>query len=190
MAVYDKLRKQDYRGAAEIAAIVGLALIVSYILKIFIVTVYYIPSPSMEPYLMVNDKIVVNKMAYSFHTIARGDIVVFDAPKSVKTPKVQALVKRVVGLPGDTVEGRCDDNEIRCVVRVYVNGKRLNEPYLVKDLAYSKFGKIDVPANSVLMMGDNRDNSDDGRFFGPTPKNTIVGRAYFRIWPLKNFGPL
>lgn len=72
MAVYDKLRKQDYRGAAEIAAIVGLALIVSYILKIFIVTVYYIPSPSMEPYLMVNDKIVVNKMAYSFHTIARG----------------------------------------------------------------------------------------------------------------------
>ena len=118
----------------------------------------------------------------------RGDIIVFDAPEQVRTEKIKDLLKRVVGLPGDTVEGRCANNETTCEVDIYVNGKKLNEPYLVDGLQYSPFPPITVPANSVLPMGDNRDNSEDGRVFGPIPKDTIVGRAFFRLWPISGFG--
>jgi signal peptidase I len=176
------------RNIVEIVVIVVVAVIVAIFVRLFLLQLFYIPSPSMDPYLKVNDKIFVNKLAYKFHDIKRGDVIVFDAPEGVKTEKVKDLIKRVVGLPGDTVEGRCPNGETKCVVQIYVNGKRLKEPYLVPGIVYGTFTPIQVPANSVFVMGDNRDDSEDGRFFGPTPKKTIVGRAFFRIWPASGFG--
>lgn len=145
----------------------------------------------MEPYLKVDDKIFVNKLAYKLHDIERGDVIVFEAPEAVRTDKIKDLVKRVVGLPGETVEGRCPGGQQECIVQIYVNGKLLEEPYLHEDnLKYGAFAPITIPSNSVLALGDNRDASEDGRRFGPIPTDTIVGRAYFRIWPMDRFGSL
>lgn len=179
---------QNYRGFVEIVVIIVIAVVVALIVRMFLLQLFFIPSESMDPTLKVNDKIFVNKLAYKFHDVERGDIIVFDAPEQVRTEKIKDLIKRVVGLPGDTVEGRCANNETTCEVDIYVNGKKLNEPYLVDGLQYSPFPPITVPANSVLPMGDNRDNSEDGRVFGPIPKDTIVGRAFFRLWPISGFG--
>ncbi len=191
------LKNKNVRGAIEIAVIIIIAIVGSIILRMFFLALFYIPSASMDPYLKVNDKIFVNKLAYTFHDVERGDIIVFDAPDSVKNqniegsnaPQIKDLIKRVVGLPGETVEGRCELETVnQCVVDIYINGKKLNEPYLSKNISYAPFEPIEIPANSVLAMGDNRDDSEDGRFFGPTPKKSIIGRAFFRLWPSSRFG--
>lgn len=182
-----KLTSQS-RAFIEIAGIAALALIAAMIIRIFLLQLFYIPTPSMVPYLNKNDKITVNKLSYKFHDVERGDVVVFEKPKLVTQAKVKFLIKRVVGLPGETVEGRCPADQQICPVTIYIDGKKLNEPYLVKNLEWIPFDKITVPADSVFVMGDNRNNSQDGRFFGTTPKNKIIGRAFFRIWPLDNFG--
>lgn len=170
------------------AVIVVAAVLIALLVRLFLLQLFYIPSPSMDPYLRVNDKIFVNKLAYQFHNIERGDVIVFDAPDSVRTNEVKDLIKRVIGLPGDKVEGRCPDNQTQCVVEIYVNDRKLTEPYLVEGIVYEPFPPIQVPANSVLVLGDNRDESKDGRVFGPIPKDTIVGRAFFRLWPGNGFG--
>lgn len=180
--------KQDLRGLGEIVAIVLIAVVVALVVRIFLLQLFYIPSGSMDPYLKVNDKVFVNKIAYKFHDVQRGDIVVFDAPPSVKTPQINDLVKRVVGLPGETVEGKCAKRETLCVVSIYVDGEKLEEDYLEPGIVYRPFEPIDIPANSLLVMGDNRDDSEDGRYFGPIPIDSIVGRAFFRIWPIERFG--
>ena len=191
------MKNKHIRGVVEIAIIIMIAIVGSIILRLFFLALFYIPSPSMDPYLKVNDKIFVNKLAYTFHDVERGDVIVFDAPDSVKnqhvegssTPKIEDLIKRVVGLPGETVEGRCAiETANQCVVDIYINGKKLNEPYLSKNISYAPFDPIQIPANSILAMGDNRDDSEDGRFFGPTPKKSIIGRAFFRLWPSSRFG--
>lgn len=183
-----KSRKHRYRGLIEVVVIMVIAVFVALIVRTFLLQLFYIPSASMDPTLKVNDKIFVNKVSYKFGDVTRGDIVVFDAPDSVKTAQIKDLVKRVIGLPGDLVEGRCENKIKKCVVDIYVNGEKLDEPYLEENIIYSPFTPISVPANSILVMGDNRDDSEDGRYFGPISEDLIVGRAFFRIWPLSNAG--
>lgn len=178
----------NFRGTIEFVLIIVTALVIALIIRMFLLQVFFIPSPSMDPYLKVNDKILVNKLAYKFHDVERGDVVVFDAPKSIRTNKIKDLVKRVVALPGETVEGRCPDGETSCELEMYINGKKLEEPYLVDGIIQKPFGPVSVPSNSIFVMGDNRDDSEDSRFFGPIAKSTIVGRAFFRIWPGSGFG--
>jgi len=156
--------------------IVG-AFLIAVVVRAFLFQAFYIPSASMEPTLQKNDRVLVNKLSYKLHDVHRGDIIVFKAPKDVNPP-VKDLVKRVIGIPGDTVEGRADGY-------VYVNGKRIHEPYLKPPgITTPGFSKRTVPPDHYWVMGDNRVVSEDSRFFGFIPKKDIVGRVFIRIWPL------
>jgi signal peptidase I len=170
--------KHGGRDAARVAfewiGLVVLALLIALLIKTFLFQAFYIPSASMEPTLKIHDRVLVNKLSYKLHDVHRGDIVVFKAPKG-SDPGIDNLVKRVIGLPGDTVEGRGG--------HVYINGKQLPETYLPKGTFTSDFAAVKVPPNSYWMMGDNRGNSKDSRVFGFITKREIVGRVFVRIWP-------
>lgn len=165
------------RGAASGWGItIGVAVIVTVIVKMFLLQAYSIPSPSMVPTLEVGDRVLVLRLNTD---PARGDIVVFDRPPN--DPKTSpddpdVLIKRVIGLPGETVESRDG--------KVYVDGKKLVESYLADDVETIISEPIVVPDGEILVLGDNRTSSFDGRFFGPISKDLIVGRAIARIWPI------
>lgn len=181
----------------EFPILILVALAVAILIKTFLFQAFYIPSSSMEDTLQVNDRVLVTKFEYQFGEVSRGDVIVFDdprggfeeAPESVidsavrnvlesvglRTPRSE-FIKRVIGMPGDVVEGRDGD--------VWVNDIRLVEPYL-KDPTYVhlEFGPVIVPDGMYFVMGDNRASSQDSRFFGPIPGEDIVGRAFVIIWP-------
>jgi signal peptidase I len=179
-----------FRIIVEWTVLILAALAIAFLIKTFLFQAFYIPSASMEPTLKIGDRVLVNKLSYDFHDVHRGDIVVFKAPPSAQSGGIQDLVKRVIGLPGDTVTGRQDGS-------VYINGRRLSEPYLpkgtptdVRDVPPGCGRPSDgnagcvVPAGTVLVLGDNRTESKDGRVFGPIKQSSIVGRVFIRIWPL------
>jgi len=178
--------------------IVGAALI-AFLLKVLVAQAFFIPSESMTPQLLVSDRVLVSKLSYRLHEPRRGDIVVFDCPPDecgedsggggglrgvvrslgegmgVIQPSTEEFIKRVVGLPGETVEGR--DGQ------VYVNGKRLIEPYLPPGTVTSNLPPATVPPGELFVMGDNRGNSSDSRVFGPVRRASVVGRAVLKVWP-------
>ena len=175
------------RSAIEWVVIIVAALIVAFLVKTFLIQAFYIPSASMEPQLNIRDRILVNKLSYRLHEIHRGDIVVFSRPDcAVRDPEIKDLVKRVVGLPGDKVEGRDGG--------VFVNGRRIVEDYLPEGQTTSDFGPVEVPEGKLWMMGDNRENSSDSRVLcgGPTfiDEDAVVGRAFVRVFPVTRLGLL
>jgi signal peptidase I len=180
--------KHTFVGATvEWVVIIVAALIVAFLVKTFLIQAFYIPSASMEPTLDISDRILVNKLSYRLHDIHRGDIVVFERPEcAVRDPAIKDLEKRVVGLPGDTVQGRGGG--------VLVNGHKLSEPYLPADQSTSDFGPVEVPDGKLWLMGDNRENSSDSRVLcgGPTfiDEDSIVGRAFVRVFPVTRLGLL
>jgi signal peptidase I len=167
------------RMAFEWVGLVVLALIIALLIKTFLFQAFYIPSESMVPTLKVHDRVLVNKLSYKLHAVHRGDIVVFKAPPG-SDPGIDDLVKRVVGLPGETVSGHGG--------HVYINNKELSEPYLPAGMYTSDFAPVKIPPNSYWVMGDNRINSKDSRVFGTISKGKIVGRVFVRIWPLSRLG--
>jgi signal peptidase I len=181
----------------ELVVLVVTALVIAVVVKSFFAQAFYIPSGSMLPQLQINDRVVVSKVAFRLHDPHRGDIVVFDAPggkapdssplpervvRSVvqsiglAAPSTDEYIKRVVGLPGERVEGHGG--------KVLVDGRELVEPYLPKGVVTSDFSAVVVPPKTLWVMGDNRGNSADSRVFGPVPEKTVVGRAFIRVWPL------
>ena len=178
------------RIAIEWLVLIGTAVLIAILIKSFLFQAFYIPSASMEPTLKIHDRVLVNKLSYDFHDVHRGDIIVFKAPPSAQSGGIQDLVKRVIGLPGETVTGGADSS-------VYINGRRLSEPYLpkgtptdIRDVPPGCGRPADgspgcvVPADTVLVLGDNRTESKDGRVFGPIRQSSIVGRVFLRIWPV------
>jgi signal peptidase I len=186
------------RRLAEDAGLITIAILVAIVARAFVAQAYYIPSTSMVPQLQVNDRVVVSRLAYHLHPVHRGDIVVFKAPPQLATssntssnPVVRlfrdagvalgmtqdqtVLIKRVIALPGERVWAAGG--------RVYVNGDLLLEPYLPRGTITDAFGPVRVPAGDVWVMGDNRPDSEDSRYFGPVPEHTIIGRAIWRVWP-------
>lgn len=161
-----------------IAVLVG-AVLVALVVRTFLFQAFSIPSGSMESTLEVRDRLLVNKLSYQFGELERGDIVVFLKPDDLVSP-YDDLIKRVIGLPGEVVEGR--DNQI------FINGEPLAEPYLDEGTVISTFGPEEVPADHVWVMGDNRSNSSDSRVFGPIDIDRIEGEAFFRYWPLPRIG--
>lgn len=184
-------KKQAARNRALvewIAVIVG-AIAVAFLVKTFLVQAFFIPSSSMEPTLQVNDRVLVNKLSYDFNDPGRGDLVVFEKPDNLVS-ETDDLIKRIVGLPGETLE--LIDG------RVYIDGRGLNEPY-VREIPTNWLGfdatarelcsgenLCVIPEGYVFVMGDNRTGSTDSRRFGPIREDTIVGRAFLRIWPLND----
>ncbi len=170
------------RTVLEWIVLVGAALLVAFIVKTFLFQAFYIPSDSMVPALVVGDRVLVNKLSYRAHEPNRFDIVVFLAPKGTETPLVKDLVKRVVGLPGETIEGRDG--------RILINGAVIEEPFLPAGIQSRTFGPVKVPPKSYFMLGDNRPFSKDSTYFGPIEGEAFVGRVFVRIWPLNRLSLL
>ena len=164
--------------AFEWAGLIVVALVIALLIKTFLFQTFWIPSASMEPTLKINDRVLVNKLSYKLHAVHRGDIIVFKTPPG-SDPRYKDLVKRVIGLPGETVSGSGG--------HVFINGKQLPEPYLPKGTFTSDFAPVKIAPDHYWMMGDNRGDSSDSRAFGTIARKTIVGRVFVRIWPLSRF---
>jgi len=199
-------RKSSQRNAIEWIVVVGGALLVAVLIKTFLFQAFYIPSASMQPTLKVGDRVLVNKLSYHLHDVHRGDIIVFQRPpdsqptvsvqscdgktltisRAAWSDKVDDLIKRVVALPGETVEWRNG--------HVFINGNQLDEPYLSAGVSTPQFSFgaqcIKVPDHDVFVLGDNRGNSSASNVAGPIDENLIVGRAFVRVWPPGSIGGL
>jgi signal peptidase I len=174
----------------EVVIIVAVALAVAIVLRTFVVQTFYIPSQSMEPTLQVGDRIVVNKLSYHLHSVHRADVVVFARPplEDCGGAPVKDLVKRVIGLPGETIS--LNDGT------VLINGKPLAEPWLPAgtettpgpgSAPFSLNRPYKVPSGEYYLMGDNRPESCDSRYWGPIPQSLIVGKVEVLVWPLDHF---
>ena len=155
------------------------ALLLAFILRTFVIQAFWIPSGSMIPTLEVGDRVIVLKFWYNLPKVEpeRGDIVVFKYPVDPR----RDFVKRIVGLPGDKVS----------IINgtVYINDKELFEPYVKNKDSYD-MQDIIVPANKYFCLGDNRPNSQDGRFWGYVPEKFLKGPAVIRYWPINRIGLL
>jgi signal peptidase I len=173
------------RNTLEWVAVIVGAVIVALLIKTFVVQAFRIPSESMVPTLEMGDRVLVNKLSYDAHDLNRGDVVVFSRPDTLPAgpddPK--DLIKRVIGLPGDEVQTKDGD--------VYIDGKLLDEPYLPEGTPTTGIeDPLVVPDGEVLVLGDNRENSSDGRVFGTIDEDTIIGRAFMIMWPIGRIGAL
>jgi signal peptidase I len=199
-------KDQEKRGAiaflTELPVLLLVAFLLALLIKTFLVQAFYIPSESMENTLKVGDRVLVNKVVYHLHPPRRGDVIVFEDPNGavvhrnpvsalfhwltegfgVSTSPEKDFIKRVIGLPGETVEMHL------CVV--YINGQPLDEPYLNPNKGTQcEYGPVTVPAKSLFVLGDNRGNSKDSRFgLGFIPYSKVVGRAFVIIWPPSRIG--
>ncbi len=182
---------------------IGLSVVLAFGIRMFVAEARYIPSGSMLPTLQINDRLIIDKVGYRLNDPERGDIVVFMPPDALQDQIQDALIKRVVGLPGDTVEIRNG--------QVYVNNELLQENYVASNRnpaepitpssehqqteievcpPNQRFLEqaVTVPADSYLVMGDNRNSSYDSRCWGVVPRDRIIGRAVIRFWPLNSLG--
>ena len=190
----DPKSKKPLSSAAELPLLIIAALVLAFVIKTFLVQAFYIPSGSMIPTLDIGDRVLVEKVTYRFREPERGEVIVFSRPGVERGPTtlrtvarsfleglglVQPdadidLIKRVVGLPGETIE-------IRKGV-VYVNKRALDESYAQPETR--NFARVKVPPGQLFMMGDNRMNSDDSRFgLGTVPIANVVGKAFVILWP-------
>ncbi len=149
-----------------------IAIILALFVRSFAIASYFIPSQSMEPTLLIRDRLLANRFSYKFHLAkpSRGDIVIFRYPGDER----QDFIKRVIGLPGDRV--RIEDGV------VYVNGEPLEEPYIAEKPAYDMPEEI-VPDGSYFVLGDNRNRSADSHIWGFVPEENLVGKALVIYWP-------
>ena len=152
------------------------AFVIALLITCFVGEKTVVLGHSMEPNLHQDEQLIIDKLSYRFHFPERGDIVVVDVPDS-EIP----LIKRVIGLPGETLEIKGN--------RVYVNGQLLSEPYL-SDIAQNRYGPIDIPPDHVFVMGDNRNASRDSRMIGPVRISQIIAKAWVRVWPVEDIGLL
>ena len=204
-----KARKSTAASLLELVVVAAVALGLALALQAFIVKPYRIPSGSMLPTLHIDQRILVDRIGTHFSSPKVGDIVVFHPPSSYAegcadaaegqtqsgqdaarpcgvawgSPSGETFVKRVVGLPGDRI--KILDGH------VYRNGVREKDPYIdpCKGVGACTFpGTIAVPPGDYYMMGDNRGESDDSRFWGPVPTAWIIGKAFFTYWPPGRIG--
>ena len=207
---FDQPPEPERRGSGsgsflrELPLLLLVALVLAFLLRTFVVQVFYIPSSSMEPTLQRDDRMVVEKLTYRFRAPVHGEILVFEGESLGEPPadegtmqrivrgvgqflgvvpvSARDFVKRVVALPGDELE--LSDGV------VFVNGQALDEPYVVfRD--QSDFGPLVVPEGELFFLGDNRPNSSDSRSsLGTVPLDQVVGRSVLIIWPFDHAGLL
>ncbi len=175
-----RLSRSSKRNIRDLTIIIVVAVVFGILIRSFVFQSFYIPSGSMVPTLNPGNRVLVNKLSYDFHSVHRGDIIVFRTPPDDRSnPAIKDLVKRVVGLPGDTVSSQGG--------KLYVNGKPLSEPYLPPGVVTNGVAVTKIPPGELWVMGDNRTDSEDSRYFGPISEKLIVGRVFLRYWPLSSF---
>jgi signal peptidase I len=182
-------RQSATRNLVEWVIVLVGALVVALVVKTFLLQAFYIPSGSMEPTLRENDRVLVLKLGYDLEDVDRGDVIVFERPESWGPGDIEDLIKRVIGLPGDTV----------AVIdgAVFVNGTPLEEPWLPDGARTPPFfpesgcvPECTIPEGSVFVLGDNRSNSAASNQYGPVPFDHVVGRAFVRVWPVTDISGL
>lgn len=174
-AANSQLRHELRNWTRDLAVALGLAIIV----MIFLYQPVKVEGNSMNPLLSDQERIFINKFVYRFEPIDRGDVVVFWYPLD----RSKSFIKRVVGLPGETIQIRAGD--------VYIDGKKLPDQYVPPNyLDGSNYGPLKIPPDDYFVMGDHRDSSNDSRVFGPVPRSLIYGKAVFAYWPMDHVGSL
>ena len=190
----------------ELPVLAGVALVIAILIKAFLIQAFYIPSPSMMPTLQRGDRILVCRICTRVFGIHYGDVVVFASPHptnqlsrgelggvahwlvqavGVAQPDNPDYVKRVIGLPGDTIEIRNG--------QLFRNGAAVPEPYLNPPSDTRPYGPVTVPSGMLLVLGDNRTDSGDSRFQPPiglgwVPEKVVIGTAFVRVWPVSRWG--
>lgn len=154
-------------------AIIILAAVISAIsIRIFIFEPFIVPTPSMEPKLEIGDKVIINKLAYKLGPIKRGDIAAFHSPIEEKD-----LVKRVIAIGGDEITLTSEGE-------IFINEEKITEDYLPEDQNIFYINQtVVINEGEVFVMGDNRNNSFDSRFFGTIPENDVFGKFVIIYWP-------
>lgn len=170
----DKPGRLLYALLVEVVETVLPAIVIAVLLTLFVAQGTYVYGQSMEPNLHSDQRLIVEKISYRLRGPRRGDIVVVRVDGYEIPP-----IKRVIGLPGETIEILAG--------QVWINGWPLDEAYLA-DVIQQDYGPSVVPPGRVFVMGDNRNRSQDSRFFGPVPLKDIWGRAWLSYWPLHEFG--
>lgn len=165
-----------YRLVKEVVETILPALVIAFLFTHFLGERTVVLGQSMEPNLYQNQQLIIDKLSYRFHGPKRGDIVVVNVRNS-EIP----YIKRVVGLPGEVLEVRNN--------RVYIDGEVLSESY-ISEVMQGDFGPVTIPEDHIFVMGDNRRFSRDSRTVGTIPVDDILARAWFRVWPLEDFGPV
>ena len=175
-----KEQTQEFKPVLELRSWfrdIFFAFAIAIFIVVFVVQPVKVEGTSMQPRLVDQERIFVNRFIYRFQNVRRGDVVVFWYPKDHS----KSFIKRVLGVPGDEVEIR---NGI-----VYVNGARMSEPYLKREFQdYKSFGKAIVPLGQYFVLGDHRNSSNDSRSWGFVAQNLIYGKAVFSYWPFSRVG--
>jgi signal peptidase I len=169
-------RRGLWRTVRELLGTIIPAILIAILINVFLGQATRVDGQSMEPNLHADQRLVVEKISYRLHGPQRFDIVVIKPP----TQEDELLIKRLIGLPGDTVEIRNG--------HVHINGETLEEPYLTQQTRAGRYAQVTVPPLHVYVLGDNRDHSNDSRSFGPVPIDNIVGRAWLSYWPPDQVG--
>jgi len=190
----------------ELPVLIVVALLIAILIKTFLVQAFYIPSASMEPTLVPGDRVLVCRICTHLTDVHRGDVIVFSDPHpapdggrgviggflhwlgegiGVEQPENPDYIKRVIGLPGDTVE--LHDGHL------FVNGTRIDEPYLDPQIDRRPYGPTTVPDGMLFVLGDNRAHSGDSRFpppegVGLVPIDKVIGKAFVIVWPPSRWG--
>ncbi len=196
----EKTKQKIIAGLKETIETVVFVVVMVVIIRFFIGEIRWIPSASMRPTLIEGDRIFVERFSRFYSTPQRGDVMVFYPPsEDIKTDawsvfarltgffcKDVAYIKRVIGIPGDKLEVK---EFVNGKFKVYINDKPLDEPYIMSEDDYIPCssdmfcGPMRIPAGQYFMMGDNRGNSQDSRFWGFLPKERFIGKAVFLFWP-------
>jgi len=165
------IKKRKKSMLRELLETVISAGIIAFIIITFIGQVTVVRGASMEPTLHDRERLIANKISYRFESPERGEIIIFRPPLEIK----RNYIKRIIGVPGDKVE--IANGEI------FLNDERLEESY-VKNGSHENMSPTIVPGNSFFVLGDNRPNSSDSRYWGFVPRKNVVGRAWLVFWPL------
>jgi signal peptidase I len=189
----EKRRNSFWR---ELPILLGVAIVVALLVRTFVLQTFFIPSPSMENTLLIDDRVLVNKLVYDFRSPERGEIVVFRAPAQWSgNPAGEDYIKRIIGVGGDQVKC-CEQGHL------VINGKALDEPYIFRqggkrDPVADENFEIVVPAGRLWVMGDHRSESGDSLEHwertsdidqATVPEGAVVGRAFTIFWPLDRAG--
>ena len=169
-----KPKKSFGRELLSYIVVIFFAALVSILFRVFFFEPFIVPSPSMEPTLMVQDKVIVNKFSYKFTGIKRGDIIVFPSP----VDESKNLVKRAIAFEGETIKLGTDGI-------IYINDKPIEKDYYTGDSPPEYTGQtFKIGKNEIFAMGDNRNNSYDSRYFGSIQKTDVFGKVFMIYWPL------